>query len=233
MLTQLSSPTLALERSDAELLLSVLAGNARDFEPLMRRYNRRLFRITRAILRNDAEAEDAMQEAYLQAFANLRQFEGRSSFATWLTRIAIHAACARARDGKRLTVFDDDDATALDLEQHPMSARLMAQNPEKLANAHELTHLVEGAVDALPDHYRVVFVLRAVEELTVTETAACLGLSEEVVRTRYFRARALLQKALLERVDEAAPQAFDFHLSRCQRVVDAVFDRLRIEAARS
>src|SRR5687768_269763 len=101
------TPTSA-DRSDAELISGVLAGNARDFEPLMRRYNRRLYRVTRSILRSDAEAEDAMQEAYLHAFANLAQFEGRSSFATWLTRIAVHAACARARDGKRFTLVDEE-----------------------------------------------------------------------------------------------------------------------------
>jgi RNA polymerase sigma-70 factor (ECF subfamily) len=221
---------------DEHVVARVLAGEPRLFELLMRRYNQRLFRITRAILKDDAEAEDAMQDAYVQAFTKLAQFEGRSSFATWLTRIAIHAALGRVRRDKRAHIahdLEDADLDRMAPEQHPMSSQSLAKNPEHDAVDRELKSTLEGVIDALPEHYRTVFVLRAVEELTVPETAECLGLQEETVRTRFFRARNMLQKALLDRVDGAARTAFDFHLSRCDRVVAAVFARLGIEAQRT
>jgi RNA polymerase sigma-70 factor (ECF subfamily) len=196
----------------------------------MRKYNRRLFRVTRAILRSDAEAEDAMQDAYLRAFSSLSRFEHRASFATWLTRIAAHTACARLRGGKReLALFEDSeeqDDARMNLEDFPSSSRAMAKSPEQAANDQELATELAAAIDDLPPHYRAVFVMRAVEELSVLETAECLGLSEEAVRVRFFRARERLQQTLMNRFDAAAARAFDFHLSRCQRVVDAVFAHL-------
>jgi RNA polymerase sigma-70 factor (ECF subfamily) len=221
---------------DENVVARVLAGEPRLFELLMRRYNQRLFRITRAILKDDAGAEDAMQDAYVQAFTKLAQFEGRSSFATWVTRIAIHAALGRVRRDKRENIdhdLEDADLDRMAPEQHPMSSQSLAKNPENDAVDRELKSTLEREIDALPEHYRTVFVLRAVEELTVPETAECLGLQEETVRTRFFRARNMLQKALLDRADGVARGAFDFHLSRCDRIVAGVFARLGLEPERA
>ncbi len=217
----------AQETSDDAVIELVLGGSPRAFESLMRRYNARLFRITRGILGSDAEAEDAMQDAYVQAFTHLAAFERRASFATWLTRIAVHSACARVRARKRETLAPDLDDTQdrIAPEALPMSAQSMARSPEDRADAQQTTHALERAIDALPEHYRSVFVLRALEGASVAEAATCLEITEETVRTRYHRARALLQGALRDRAEE---RAFELHLSRCDHIVARVLARLGI-----
>jgi RNA polymerase sigma-70 factor (ECF subfamily) len=214
---------------DEQVVSRILTGEAGIFELLIRRYNQRLFRVCRSILKNDDDAEDAMQEAYCQAFSHLSQFEGRATFATWLTRIAVYAALARVRKAKRETLEESlDDVVP---EAHPMSTQSMACDPERRAGERELGRLLDEAIDALPEHYRLVFVLRAVEELSVAETAAALEIEEETVKTRLFRARALLKERLLDRFESNAASVYEFHLSRCDRVLARVFERLGISAS--
>jgi RNA polymerase sigma-70 factor (ECF subfamily) len=199
---------------DDSVVARVLQGETALFEVLMRRHNQRLFRAARSIVRNDDEAEDVMQEAYVQAYANLKQFAGRAKFSTWLTRIAIHEALARVRKRRPHSDPDDEQVTS-DMP-----------SPEDSASNRELGGMLEPLVDALPEAFRCVFVMRAAEGLSVGETAECLGVPEETVRTRFFRARRLLQGALEEQVLGAGAGVYAFHLVRCDRVVRAVFARI-------
>jgi RNA polymerase sigma-70 factor (ECF subfamily) len=208
--------------SDEELVSRVKAGDNGLFEVLMRRYNQRLFRVARSILRNDAEAEDVMQQAYLNAYAHLDQFAGRSSFATWLTRIAVHEAAARVRrrrSAEEANMRDPDEDAAASLADG-------APSPEAQLLAGEVRDLLEAAIDALPERYRCTFVLREVEGLGTAEAAESLGISEELVKTRLHRARALLRDELCRRAGDQIGRAFSFHLSRCDRIVSAVMTLL-------
>lgn len=218
-----SGPT--LERwntmSDEQVVAQVLDGHTALFEVLMRRHNERLYRAARAILRNDREAEDVMQQAYVNAYAHLRQFDGRAAFATWLTRIAVHEALARLRRRSR---FESLDSSA-DSEVPSMPSTSTA-DPERQAMARELAALVEYAIDRLPDGAREVFVLREVQGLNTAETAASLGISEESVKTRLSRAKAALRRDLFERAGLASPVAFPFHQARCDRIVATVLTRI-------
>jgi RNA polymerase sigma-70 factor (ECF subfamily) len=209
----------AVDPSDETLVARVVAGDTASFETLMRRHNRRVFRAARAILKNDDEAEDAMQEAYVSAFAHLRDFGGRSRFSTWLVRIAVYEALGRLRRSTRVTSLE-----AAELEQEPMAR---TRSPDGAASDVELRPLLEAAVDALPVGFRAVFVMRAVEEMSVDETADALDIPAETVRTRLHRARALLREALAQKLESAATESFEFHLSRCDRVVQAVFRRIQ------
>ena len=204
--------------SDESLVARVVAGDTSAFETLMRRHNRRIYRVTRAILKDESETEDAMQEAYVSAFAHIRDFGGRARFSTWLTRIAVYEALGRVRRGKAYTSLEDSQ----------VEEKLMAptRSPEGAMRDVEHRALLEAAVDALPVGFRTVFVMRAVEELSVEETAEVLDISPETVRTRFHRARAQLRESLAQMLENAAPQAFDFHLSRCARVTSAVLARI-------
>jgi RNA polymerase sigma-70 factor (ECF subfamily) len=216
----------ALERyaalGDEEIAARVRGGELPLFELLMRRYNQRLYRVARAIVKNDSEAEDVTQQAYVNAYVNLHQFEGRAKFSTWLTRIAVHEALSRARRQSRIAWPGDDT------EEDPMERIASpAVDPERQAFAGELGALLERAVDELPETYRAVFVMRDVEGLSTSETAECLELTEEAVKTRLHRAKAMLRDRLYDRAGLAAPTAFSFHLSRCDRIVAAVFAQIR------
>jgi RNA polymerase sigma-70 factor, ECF subfamily len=209
--------------SDEEVVRRVREGEAPLFEVLMRRYNQRLYRVARAILRDDAEAEDVMQHAYVEGYLHIGQFEGRCAFSTWLTKIAVYEALARARRRGRELLTDP----LPEADEDPMTtAKSPRPDPEQQALQGEARALLEAAVDALPAAYRSVFVMREVEGLSTAETAECLGVSTEVVKTRLHRARAMLREELLARAGVATPTAFSFHLSRCDRVVAAVFERL-------
>ena len=199
--------------SDEEIVKRVLEGDTALFELIVRRYNQRLFRAARAILRDDAEAEDAMQEAYVRAFVNLDQFAGEAKFSTWLTKIAVYEALGRLRRAKR----QEELPEAMD----------SSDNPERTAYGRELRSAIESAVDALPQLYRSVFVLREVEEMTVAETADCLGITEESVKTRCHRARALLRSRLERAIGVAASQSFSFMGHRCDRMTNSVMERIR------
>ncbi len=206
---------------DEEVVRRVRAGELALFEVLMRRYNQRLYRVTRSILRDEAEVEDVMQQAYVNAYLHLGQFAGRARFATWLTRIAVHEALARVRRRgrtKEVVMSDTGETEAAVASVRP--------DPEQEALAGELRRLLETALDALPRPARTVFVLREVEGLSTADAAASLGVSEDVVKTRLSRARAQLRRELFERAGLVRRDAFPFHAQRCDRVVAAVLARL-------
>ena len=216
------SPAVAFEEEDSEVIRQVLQGNTGMFELLMRRYNERVYRAARAIVRDEQEAEDVMQQTYVNAFTHLRQFNGSSQFSTWLTRIAINESLARVRRQGRYEVFDDELSGI-----EPLASRNPAENPERQVFTRELRELLEWAIDTLPDGAREVFVLREVEGLSTADVAECLGVSADVVKTRLSRGRAALRRILLERTGATAPDAFRFHRPRCDRVVAQVLTRIR------
>jgi RNA polymerase sigma-70 factor (ECF subfamily) len=208
------------ELEDEAVLDRVRLGETELFEVVMRRYNRRVYRVVRAIVRDDDEASDVTQEAHVNAFMHLRDFSGRARFSTWLTRIAVHEALARVRRRSRLESLDDTDSEDV----------LMTSNspgPEDRASNGELRVLLERAVDSLPEVFRTTFVLRSIENLSVAETAEILGVPEDTVKTRHYRARERLQSWLSHRVGGALPVLFDFDGERCDRVVSNVLRRVR------
>jgi RNA polymerase sigma-70 factor (ECF subfamily) len=219
--TTTTSTPAATDQDDQELIGQVLRGNTALFELLMRRHNERVYRAARAIVRDEHEAEDVMQQAYVNAYAHLHQFTGASQFSTWLTRIAINESLARLRRRGMYEVFDDERPNVV-----PLVARSPSDNPERSAFTRELRALLEWAVDTLPDGMREVFVLRDVEGLSTAETAECLGLSDDAVKTRLSRGRAALRRLLLDRTGASAPDAFRFHRPRCDRIVAAVLERI-------
>jgi len=202
---------------------------AADFEALMRQHNRMLFRTARAILRDDAEAEDALQEAYLQAYRSLGEFRGEAQISTWLARIVANEALMRLRKQARRAAILPIDASvpADEIAQVEMDM----EKPDAAAQRSEMRRLLEAQIDALPEAYRAVFMLRAVEELSVEETAEVLGLPAGTVRTRLFRARAMLREAMAQKIDLACEDAFSFAGERCDRIVAKVL--ARIAATRS
>ena len=222
---QITSPTM-VERwsasSDEEIAQRVLDGDKSLFEVLMRRHNERIYRAARAIVRNDREAEDVMQQAYVNAYVHLRQFDGRASFATWLTRIAINEALARVRRSHRYEPLEPAFEPAPEGRMNPTSI----PDPERQAMTRELAGILEVAIDGLPDRVREVFVLREVQGLDTAETAQSLGISADAVKTRLSRAKAALRRELSDRAGMAAPLAFPFHQSRCDRIVAAVFAQI-------
>ena len=216
--------------SDEEVVARVLGGETNLFEIVMRRYNQRLYRVARAILRNDSEVEDVMQDAYVRAYEHLGQFAGRAKFSTWLTRIAVHEALMRRRRGNRYQELQPMS----EREKDPMEAfPSMALNPEQQASTSQIRGLLEEAVEQLPDAYRAVFILRDVEEINTIETAAVLNLTEENVKVRLHRARALLRKSLFAKAGMERKEAFSFHATRCDRVVKNVFDRIMTSAPKT
>jgi len=207
-------PVDGAEQADDALIQQVLAGNTALFELLMRRYNERVYRATRSIVRDEHEAEDVMQQVYVNAFTHLRQFTGAARFSTWLTRIAINEALARVRRQGRYEAYDEKASNV-----EPLMTHDPADDPERQAFTRELRGLLEGAIDSLPNGMREVFVLRDVEGLSTLEVAECLGVSEDVVKTRLSRGRALLRQLLIERTGAATPEAFRFYRPRCDQVV--------------
>lgn len=208
---------------DEEIVRRVRSGDIALYEILMRRYNQRLYRVARSILRNDSDAEDVMQEAYVRAYEHLGDFMGEAKFSTWLTRIAIHEALGRIRKRSRMEDLESDT----NLDFHLSTGRLISMdNPEREAYDRELKLVLERAIESLPQDYRSVFVLRIVEELSIAETAECLDLTIETVKTRLHRGRALLRKHLQHRAGILAPEVFPFHLSRCDRIVENVLRRV-------
>ena len=207
--------------TDEEVVRRVLDGDSALFEILMRRYNQRLYRVTRSIMRDDSQTEDVIQQAYVNAYLHLDQFAARATFSTWLTKVAIHEALARTR---RLRC-DAMDPSKMDGRISEL--RSTEPDPEHQAFAGELGRLLETAVGALPETYRVVFMLRQIEGLSTAETAECLEIGEDTVKTRLHRARAILRAELFTRAGVEAPNAFQFHASRCDRIVCLVFERIR------
>lgn len=210
------------ELKDEEVVRRVLGGETALFEILMRRYNQRLYRVSRGILRNDAEAEDVMQDAYVRAYEHLHQFAGKAAFSTWLTRIAIHEALARKRRRGR-----QDELDALPMNGESMSIMKSSDpTPEDGTARTQMRELLEQAIEHLPETYRVVVVMREVEEMSVAETASSLGVTEAVIKTRLHRAHAMMRKELYSRTKGKATELYQFHAVRCDRVVKAVFERI-------
>lgn len=214
--------------TDADLAARIAAGDQHAFALLMRRHNRALFRAARSILRDDAEAEDALQDAYLQAFRAIGSFRGDARLSTWLTRIVVNEAIARSRKSRRrgnITPLFPADEPGNSAAEAAMDEE-RTNSPEQGAMRAEARVLLERSLDALPDAFRTVFVLRAVEEMSGEEVAACLGIPEATVRSRFFRARAMLRAALASQFDLALEDAFSFDGARCDRIVAAVLARL-------
>jgi RNA polymerase sigma-70 factor (ECF subfamily) len=206
--------------SDEDVVARVRGGDTAVFEILMRRYNQRLFRAARAIVRDDADAEDAVQQAWLAAYAHLDQFAGTARFSTWLTRIAVREALGKLRTRKRRGEVDLDGKEETLMTDEPEAS------PEKHAERRELVGVLEAAVDALPEIYRVVFMMREVEQLSTQETADVLELSEEAVKVRLHRARAMLREDLLAKADRSLAGSFPFMGARCDRMVAFIMARL-------
>ena len=208
---------------DGSIARRIAGGDRVAFELLMRRHNRRLYRLARATLRDSAEAEDALQEAYLQAFRAMGQFRGEASLSTWLSRLVVNECLGRVRRHNRREnvipmVRANDQVTdaCVDESESPDAAMARAQ----------VRNLLERRVDELPDSFRTVFVMRSVEDLSVAETATVLGIPEETVRSRHFRAKSLLRAALETQLGEAESDLFDFGGEHCDRVVAGVLARL-------
>lgn len=212
-----------------EMLAQLAEGNLAAFEQLMRSHNRRLFRVARSILQSDGDAEDAVQDAYLRAFVALKSYQGTAQLSTWLTRIVINEALGKKRQqrsaGQRVegdTAFAIDDNHALDAIE-----LMLLETPEDLAMREELRRLLEVRIDHLSDDFRSVFMLRAVEELSIEETAQCLQISPALVKTRLFRARQMLRLALLRDVKTGLQDSFAFEGGRCDRMVASVLRAIR------
>jgi len=209
--------------SDDDVVSRVRAGETGLYEMLMRRYNQRLFRVIRSVVMNDDEAEDVLQEAWVRAYEHLDQFAGRASFSTWVTRIAFHEALARTRKNRRWTPLENPEGEIMAEAERRQTT---AETPEMQAERSQLGRILQAAVDALPETYRSVFVLREVEQLSTTETAECLELSEEAVKTRLHRSRALLRRDLESRLGPAISEAYAFLGARCDRIVMRVLERI-------
>jgi len=205
------------EHSPASLLAKVRVSDVSAFEEVMRRYNQRLYRVARSIVQDDAAAEDVLQQAYIRAFTHLHQFDGRAQLSTWLTRIAIREAIGHRRKAQQLARREDTSQGHIMSDVH---ARI--PDPESQAYMAELKQLMEASIDALPESYRLVFVCREVEGLTTAETADALQVGEEAVKTRLHRARAMLRRELFARAGASSVEAFAFHRTRCDAVVQRV-----------
>ncbi len=219
-----ASPTLRgpdEDRSDGRVIERVLAGETALYGVLVQRYNRRLFRCARSVLKDDVEAEDVVQQTYVVAFEALRTFRGEAAFGTWLARIALHEAFARLRRRRRARAWEEetmsDPATLGAAPEH---------DPEREAARLELGRLLESAIDALPDAYRVVVVLRDVEQMSTEETAHALALTEENVRVRLHRGRGMLRDVLYAEAGAGIEQVYGFDGERCRRMVEAVLARV-------
>ncbi len=203
--------------ADDELVLRIRSGEASLFELLMRRYNQRLFRVARAILRDDAEAEDVLQEAYVRAFEHLGRLEVLSAVGAWLSKIVVHEARRRLR---RLRLVRE--LASAQAGEGPMAVR----DPEQQMLSRQLQTVLTGAIDALPLGYRTVFVLREIDGMSTAEVSDVLGIREEAVKTRLHRARAALREELYARVGASALPPFRFDGERCDRLVAAVLLRI-------
>ncbi len=221
-ITEIPGKTSSESWTDQEIIERVKAGDTALYEVIMRRYNQRLYRVARAILRDDAEAEDVMQDAYVRAYQHLDQFAGSAPFPAWLTRIAVHEALSRLRWRNRNQQVDNTGQDGDDF----MNLAETSADPEQRTSIAELGQFLEEAVLGLPDPYRAVVMLRDVEELSTAETAAALDLTEQNVKVRLHRGRRMMRGWLFARVGGNAKEAFPFMGIRCDRVVNGVFARL-------
>jgi len=217
--------------TDVQLALSAAGGDPMAFEAIVRRHNRLLFRTARGVVADDADAQDVVQETYLRAFTNLRAYRGDAALGTWLARIAVNVALTAQRKKGRLVHFQDsgeDDDAPIEPEAAMPFPPIESDRPDENAHRKELRELLQACIGDLPPIYRSVFILRAVEELSVDETAFCLGISQDLVKTRFLRARAMLRERLSARVESGATEVFAFAGARC----DAVLAHVMAELAR-
>lgn len=206
--------------TDEAVVKRVLEGQGALFEVLMRRHNQKVYRTVRAVLRDDAEAEDVMQHAYVAAWTQLARFQGASSFSTWLVRIALNEALARLRKrGRFVELVDPDDEAEAPMKHDEF-------DPEKAASANELGRVLESLIEELPTHFRTVFVLREVEGMSTHEVAQALELSEDNVKARLHRAKVALRNQVTNRLGSAAVAVWRFEAPRCDVVVRDVMSRL-------
>jgi len=212
---------------DATLARRIIARERGAFELLMRRYNRRLYRVARSMLRNDAEAEDALQDAYLSAYQSLGNFRGEASLATWLSRVVVNQCLGRMRrQARRDNIVPMVSLGGPDEQEHAAMPSEESHTPERALLRAELRAVLERKLDELPEAFRTVFVLRCVEELSVEETARCLSIPEATVRTRHFRARSMLRESLAQDIDIAERDVFSFDGERCDRIVAGVLGKV-------
>jgi RNA polymerase sigma-70 factor (ECF subfamily) len=214
---------------DEEIVSKVIEGEVALFEVLMRRHNQRIYRAIRAILKNEVEVEDVMQQTYVCAYSNLRQFAGAAKFSTWLTKIAINEALGRIR--REAHFVSGQDLAQLG-NGTPMKLATDDANPEERAGTRELVTMLESAIDALPEAYRSVVMLREIEGMSTAEAAEVLGVTEDVVKTRLHRAKQHIREQLIERMNAQAGETFPFYAPRCDRVVASVLARIQ-EIARA
>jgi RNA polymerase sigma-70 factor (ECF subfamily) len=214
--------------TDLEMAQCIASGDKGAFELLMRRHNQMLYRTARSILKDEAEAEDAVQEAYLLAYRGMSGFRGDAKLSTWLVRIVVNESIGRARKRSRgAEIIQLCGETQEDSEVAERSMdKTLPEQPEGAAQRAQTRRLLEAKIDELPDAFRTVFVLRALEELSVEESAVALGIPEATVRSRFFRARALLREALSKEIDLAYGDAFAFAGARCDRIVAGVLAKL-------
>ena len=223
-------PITATGTTDAELVARARGRDEAAVRAIMASNNRRLYRIARGILRNDSEAEDVVQEAYFRAFTHLDDFRGDSSLATWLARIAMNEALGRLRRQRPSVDLDTLAPGVLEAQiiQFPLSAP--SEDPEKSMAQREIQHVVEHAIDELPDAFRIVFITRVIEGMNVEETADILGLKPETVKTRLHRARTILRDNVEKKIGPVVLEAFPFAGKRCERLTEAVLKRLGMTA---
>ncbi|WP_165778474.1 RNA polymerase sigma factor [Mesorhizobium wenxiniae] len=206
---------------EMQLVSRALAREGGAFRTIIKTHNQRLYRIARSVVRNDSEAEDIVQEAYVRAFAQLGDFRGESSLATWLSRIVINEALGRLRKRRRTVAMPQ--SLQAEIIKFPLNP---SDDPERTMAQRQILELVERATDRLPDVYRTVFVARVIEGLSIDETAALLDVRPETVKTRLHRARALVRKALDDQIGPVLLDAFPFAGRRCERLTAAVMQRL-------
>ena len=212
---------------DPELAKRIAAGDRDAFRLLLKRYNQTLYRAARSVLKDEAEAEDAVQDAYLLAYRAMGKFRGDAKLSTWLVRIVINESIARLRKRSRnAEIIRLDSGAELNETEEASMGESTPEQPEHAAQRAEARRLLEAKIDELPDAFRTVFMLRAVEELSVEETAVALDIPEATVRTRFFRAKGLLREALSQEIDLAHGDAFAFAGARCDRIVANVMAKL-------
>ncbi|MDE2598056.1 MAG: RNA polymerase sigma factor [Rhodocyclaceae bacterium] len=217
---------LSPQTPEAELVARAASGETPAFEAIMRRHNRLLFRTARSILKNDSEAEEALQDAYLHAWRGLEGFRSDARLSTWLVRIVANEALGRLRRKTAQIIPLDAAMNSIDPEIQASLTDDPAHSPESLAMRAQIRLLLEARIDLLPEAFRTVFMLRAVEEMSVEEVAEALDIPEATVRTRFFRARSLLREGLASQVDVALQDAFAFDGMRCDRIVVGVLEKL-------
>ncbi|WP_287301909.1 RNA polymerase sigma factor [Mesorhizobium sp.] len=217
----ISATVMPAASGEMQLVGRALAREGGAFHTIIKMHNQRLYRIARSVVRNDSEAEDIVQEAYVRAFAQLGDFRGESSLATWLSRIVINEALGRLRKRRRTVAMPQNlQAEIINFPLNP------SDDPERMMAQRQILELVERATDRLPDVYRTVFVARVIEGLSIDETAELLDVRPETVKTRLHRARALVRKALADQIGPVLLDAFPFAGRRCERLTAAVMQRL-------